>query len=94
MAGYQNLSSAMVEQISAISGNNQNDITLRLVDKLLNAINNKDETDFKLQIQNIKEQDPNLLDRLQVFLMTSTFGGVIGNSAYDWLKIMWPILPK
>lgn len=94
MAGYQNLSSAMVEQISTISGNNQNDITLRLVDKLLNAINNKDETDFKLQIQNIKDQDPTLLDKLQVFLMTSTFGGVIGNTAYDWLKIMWPILPK
>lgn len=94
MVGYQNLSSAMIEQISIISDNNQNDITLRLVDKLLNAINNKDETDFRLQIKNINDQDPTLLDKLQVFLMTNTFGGVIGNTAYDWLKMIWPILPK
>ena len=61
---------------------------------LINAIETRDKDRLAVELNRVDAENPNLLDRLHTFLVSNAFGGVIGNSAYDWLKIIWPVVLK
>ena len=66
----------------------------RVIDHLVEAIVNQNKEAVRQNAAVLISEDRDLSDRLWDFLMSSSFGGVIGNYAYDWLKLLYPILPK
>jgi len=62
--------------------------------ELLSSIVARDEPALQRSVARLKESEPSLLARLHDFVYSSVFGGVIGNTVYDWLKVVWPVLPK
>lgn len=65
-----------------------------LLAKLIDAILKRDEDELRIRLNDLKEKSPNMLNRLNEFILTSSVGGVIGSVTYDWLKLVWPILPR
>ena len=87
-------SSKLLDVIFKQIGESQSASITEITKKLVESIIKRDETEFKRQLTNFNKEDPTLLEKIQVFFLTNTVGGVVGNSAYDWLKTLWPILPK
>lgn len=65
-----------------------------ILTKLVDAVVTKDDTQLRAQLAEIEKADPSAMQRINDFIFSSAIGGVIGNAAYDWLKVVMPILPK
>ncbi len=65
-----------------------------LVQSLATAIAERNVDRTRVISEDIQSNEPALFSRLNEFFLKAATSGVIGNSVYDWLKIIWPVLPK
>lgn len=65
-----------------------------LIEALSQAIAERNSDRARVVLEDIQESQPTLFSRLNEFFLQATTSGVIGNYAYDWLKVIWPIAPK
>jgi len=66
----------------------------QLVCKLMDAVLLKSQSQSTVELAAFRTENPDLFERLSKYITESAAAGTIGNACYDWLKILWPILPK
>jgi len=66
----------------------------QLVRTLAEAISERNAERTRVVLEDIQSSQPALFDRLNDFFLQAATSGVIGNYVYDWLKALWPIMPK
>lgn len=71
-----------------------NEAQSALVRTIAAAIDSRDDKQLQSAVTALDVDSPGLLDRLHKFIVSNVASGVLGNSVYDWLKIVWPLLPK
>ncbi len=64
------------------------------LDLLEQAVNDRNENMAKLALDDLQSYAPDVFTRLSYFFYQNAFTGVLGGAAYDWLKIIWPVMPK
>ena len=65
-----------------------------LVQSLASAIAERNPERTRVVLEDIQAAEPTLFASLNEFFLKAATSGVIGNYVYDWLKVLWPILPK
>lgn len=70
------------------------DEQIKIIKKLVDGIVDRDRKIVDDCAGELFKENPTLLEKIQVFLLANSTGGVLGNSVYDWLKLVWPIFPK
>ncbi len=65
-----------------------------LISSLSQAIAERNSERTKVLLEDIQSSQPTIFSRLNDFFVQAVSSGIIGNYAYDWLKTLWPILPK
>ena len=68
--------------------------TIQLIGALSKAISERNAERTRIILEDIQSTEPDIFSRLNNFFLEAATTGVIGNYVYDWLKIVWPILPK
>lgn len=68
--------------------------TIELINALSAAISERNAERTRVILEDIQSVAPNLFSRLTNFFLEAATSGVIGNGVYDWIKVIWPILPK
>lgn len=66
----------------------------QLLSALSEAISERNDQRTRILLEDIQSADPDLFERLSDFFFQAATTGVIGNYVYDWLKVLWPVLPK
>lgn len=66
----------------------------QLLSALSEAISERNDQRTRILLEDIQTADPALFERLSDFFLNAAASGVIGNYVYDWLKVLWPVLPK
>ncbi len=68
--------------------------TIRLITTLSEAISERNEEKTRVVLEDIQSIEPDLFSRLHAFFIEAAMSGIIGNGVYNWLTVVWPILPK
>lgn len=84
----------LLDKLVGETGRAASESQLHIIQQLVSGIIDKDESILKESAEKLNNDDPTLLEKIQIFLLTNSAGGVVGNTVYDWLKTVWPILPK
>jgi len=66
----------------------------RILEQLVSALSERDASRTKMLLEDLRTEDLSFFERLNDFVLKAATSGTIGNAAYDWLKVLWPILPK
>ncbi|MDT0356499.1 hypothetical protein RJO15_12005 [Herbaspirillum huttiense F1] len=93
-ASREKLQTGLMDLASQLVGGAVGPGTINLLQSLSAAIGEKNAERTKIVLEDIQQSEPTLFSRLQEFFVQSASSGVIGNYVYDWLKTLWPILPK
>ncbi|MBK6649620.1 MAG: hypothetical protein IPG42_07905 [Betaproteobacteria bacterium] len=90
----ENLQTSLLQFASKLASGHVGDQASLLVQSLASAVAERNTERTRVVLEDIQSSEPALFDRLNEFFLHAATSGVIGNYVYDWLKIIWPILPK
>nr|WP_198981142.1 hypothetical protein [Herbaspirillum sp. ASV7] len=93
-ASREKLQTGLMDLATQLVGGAIGPGAVSLLQSLSSAIGDKNAERTKVVLEDIQQAEPKLFSRLQDFFLQSASSGVIGNYVYDWLKALWPILPK
>jgi hypothetical protein len=65
-----------------------------LLERLGDAIENRDEQHAQILLEDIREADPDLFTKISVYLYEAAATGVIGSFAFDWIRVILNAFPK
>ncbi|MES2877889.1 MAG: hypothetical protein V4713_05650 [Pseudomonadota bacterium] len=65
-----------------------------LLNSLSQAIADHNVERTKIILEDIQTAEPDVFERLNDFFLKAATSGIIGNAVYDWLKVLWPMIPK
>jgi hypothetical protein len=90
----ENLQTSLLQFASKLASGHVGDQASVLVQSLASAVAERNAERTRVVLEDIQSSEPALFDRLNEFFLHAATSGVIGNYVYDWLKMIWPILPK
>lgn len=90
----ENLQASLMAFVSKLAFGHVGDQASALVKSLATAVAERNEERTRIVLEDIQSSEPALFTRLNDFFLNAATSGVIGNYVYDWLKVLWPILPK
>lgn len=88
------LQEGLLQLTTQLSTGHMGEHVASLMNMLAEAISERNEERTKIILEDIHSSQPALFERLNEFFLKAATSGVIGNYVYDWLKVLWPILPK
>ena len=94
LSSTSNNAKQLIDALNHHLKNVANDPLMGIVKELVDSVVQQDKESLELAVAQLSDKSPSLLERVHTFMLTNAAGGVIGNYVYDWLKIVWPILPK
>lgn len=65
-----------------------------LLERLGDAIENRNEQHATVLLEDIREADPDLFSRISIYLYEAAATGAIGSYAFDWIKAILNSFPK
>lgn len=90
----ENLQTSLLQFAGKLASGHVGDQASVLVQSLASAVAERNAERTRVVLEDIQSSEPALFARLNDFFLQAATSGVIGNYVYDWLKVIWPILPK
>ena len=90
----ERLQDALLSLTDQLAAGHVSDQASRLLATLAEAIAERNSERTKVILEDIQSSEPGLFNRLNDFFLSAATSGVIGNYVYDWIKVLWPVLPK
>ena len=90
----ERLQEGLLQLTTQLSTGHMGEHAASLVKTLAEAISERNEERTRIILEDIHSSQPGLFEHLNEFFLQAATSGVIGNYVYDWLKVLWPILPK
>lgn len=94
LTSRERLQEGLMNLTGQLANGHVSEHTIHLITALSEAISERNEEKTRVVLEDIQSIEPDLFSRLHNFFVEATTSGVIGNAVYDWLKVVWPILPK
>lgn len=88
------LQEALIHLATQMSTGYMSEQAAILMQSLASAIGEQNTERTRIVLDDIRTSQPGLFAQLNDFFLQAATSGVIGNYVYEWLKAIWPILPK
>jgi len=86
------LTTTMIAELTKFSHMKIEGNTRQLIEELMGAILDKNEERLQSSAHAIAASDPSVFSRIGEFMLSSAMSGILGNSAYNWLLLNWPVI--
>lgn len=90
----ETLQAGLLKFANQLASGHVGDQASMLIHSLASAVAERNPERTRVVLEDIQSSEPEIFSRLNEFFLHAATSGVIGNYVYDWLKVLWPILPK